>query len=137
MGFLSPGEIASRVRALDIAIQSLDAQISISKEARVNEAFKESWKSFVSRWQIDRDNWLGSTWSRMFASQIAPRLDDFQLAYQRWLENYQKRIPGTARVPKAIPETYFGLQGLSIQTVILLAGLAIGGYWIVARRKKQ
>jgi hypothetical protein len=134
---LSPGEIASRVRALDTGIQSLDHQISSSSEKKVNESFREAWKGFVSRWQIERDNWLGSAWSRLFATQFVSRFDDFRSAYQNWLSDFQRRIPGTVAVPLVTPQSsFFGLPELSMQTVLILTGLAVG-FFIYNQRKKN
>jgi hypothetical protein len=136
MAFLSPAEIESMVRALDTAIHSLDNQIRASTEPRVNELFREAWSSFMSRWQIERDNWLGSVWSRMFASQFASRFEDYKLAYQRWVNDFQQRVPGALSVPLAESESsFFGLPELSAQTVLLLAGIVVG-FWLFTKGKK-
>lgn len=131
----------SMVRALDTAIQSLDRQISASKEPRVNEPFKEAWRAFTSRWQIQRDAWLqaGSVTRKFGFSEKV--YDQFKVAYQKWQADYQKRIKGTAATPPSVrpPEPsrpLFGNLFAGTGTAVLIAGAIIGGIILFQKRRK-
>lgn len=132
----------SQVRALDTAIQALDRQITDSKESRVNEPFKEAWRSFTSRWQIQRDSWLapGSvTRKALFSEKV---YDEFKVALQKWQNDYQGRISGTAaRPPAAVPpepsKPLFGNLFAGSGTALLIAGLIAGGLYLYSTRQKR
>ena len=98
-GFIvTPSEIADRVAGIDRAVQDLDAQITRSKEPRVDERFREAWRDFTVRWQMQRDA-FESAGSRLFASRAMPILDDWTAAVRRWLADFQGRIGGAASPP--------------------------------------
>jgi hypothetical protein len=95
---VTPSEIADRVAGIDRAVQNLDAQITRNKEPRVDERFREAWRDFTLRWQMQRDA-FESAGSRLFASRAVPILDDWTGAVRRWLADFQRRIRGAASPP--------------------------------------
>lgn len=132
----------SQVRALDTAIQQLDRQITASKEPRVNESFKEAWRSFTSRWQVQRDSWLaaGSVTRKFGFSEKV--FEEYKTAFQKWQTDYQKRISGTAASPPAArppePSTpLFGNLFAGTGTTVVIAGLIVGGLYLYSQRKRR
>ena len=95
---VTPSEIADRVAGIDRAVQDLEAQITGSKEPRVDERFREAWRDFTVRWQMQRDA-FDSAGSRLFASRAMPILDDWTAAVRRWVADFQGRIRGAASPP--------------------------------------
>jgi hypothetical protein len=132
----------SQVRALDTAIQSLDGQISASKAPRVNEPFKESWRSFTTRWQIQRDAWLSAdsvTRKFGFSESI---YEQFKGSLQKWQTDYQKRIVGIAATPPAArpPEPskpLFGNLFAGTGTTLLIVALAVGGLYLYNNQRRK
>lgn len=132
----------SQVRALDASIQSLDRQIIASKEPRVNESFRESWRAFTNRWQVQRDAWLqaGSVTRKFGFSEAV--YDQFKVALQKWLNDFQSRIKGAAAKPPAArpPEPsrpLFGNLFAGTGTALLIAGAIIGGLILFQRQKRR
>ena len=95
---VTPSEIADRVAGIDRAVQNLDAQITRSKEPRVDERFREAWRDFTVRWQMQRDA-FESAGSRLFASRAVPILDDWTAAVRRWVGDLPRRRRGAAGAP--------------------------------------
>lgn len=134
------------MRSLDTAIQQLDAQITASKEPRVNEPFRESWRAFTSRWQIERDSWLGSGIARKLGFN-EERFEAFRAAYLKWQADFQKRITGAAVSPPVAPaptvpkETSIPVFGggffAGLGTSLVWAALAIGGIWWFLTKNKE
>ena len=132
----------SQVRALDNAIQSLDKQITASKAPLVNEPFRESWRSFTSRWQIQRDAWLqaGSVTRKFGFSEAV--YEQFKTAFQKWQTDFQRRFSGSAAapppaVPPAPSRPIFGNLFAGTGTTLVVAGLIVGGYlWYQQSRRK-
>lgn len=133
--------LESQVRALDTAIQALDGQITASKAPRVNEPFKESWRAFTSRWQIQRDEWLGAgSVTRKFGFSES-KYEQFNTAFQKWQADYQKRIVGTAAAPPKVvppePSTpLFGNLFAGTGTAVIIAALVVGGFLYINQRRK-
>jgi hypothetical protein len=131
----------SQVRALDTAIQALDKQITASRAPLVNELFKESWRSFTVRWQIQRDAWLqaGSVTRKLGFSEKV--YEQFKVSFQKWQTDFQKRIVGTSAAPPAVrkpepPRPLFGDLFAGSGTVIVIAGLVVAGYLLYQKRRK-
>lgn len=146
--FWLPGEIKSLTQAIDRAVMFLNTQIEKSQAPLVNEPFREAWKDFMSRWQITRDTILQSWQSRMFASKVVPRLEDFQQALQRWREDFQKRVPGATEAPPLAPKEEPGLfeaiaqkvqtirsSGPSLAFPFLLGGIGVFTLMYALRKK--
>lgn len=131
--------LESQVRALDTAVQALDRQISASTAPRVNEAFKEAWRGYTSRWQIQRDEWLGGGRKWGFNED---RYNDFKNAYGKWLADYQQRIVGAAAPPPVVsppePKTpLFGNLFAGSGTAIVITALVIGGFLFINKRRSR
>lgn len=131
----------SMIRALDTAIQSLDRQISASKEPRVNEPFKEAWRAYTVRWQIQRDAWLQHESVLRKALGSEKVYDQFKVALQKWQADYQRRIKGAAATPPKVrpPEPsrpLFGNLFAGTGTALLIAGAIIGGIILFQQRRK-
>jgi hypothetical protein len=134
--------LESQVRALDTAIQNLDRQISDSKEPRVNEPFRESWRAYTTRWSIQRDEWLGAgSLTRKFGFSESV-YNQFREAFLKWQTDYQKRIVGTAAAPPPAkaptPETspLFGGFFAGTGTTLVWAALIIGGIWFINKNRR-
>lgn len=132
----------SQVRALDSSIQSLDRQISASKEPRVNEPFREAWRAYTTRWQIQRDAWLaaGSVTRKFGFSESV--YDQFRVSFLTWQADFQKRIVGTASPPPTArpPEPskpLFGNLFAGSGTAVIVAGLIIGGVYLYTQNKSK
>jgi hypothetical protein len=132
----------SQVRALDTAIQALDRQITASREPRVDEPFKEAWRSYTSRWQVQRDSWLaaGSVTRKFGFSEKV--FEQYKVAFQKWQTDYQKRITGTAASPPAArpPEPskpLFGNLFAGSGTAVLIAGLIAGGLYLYTQKRRS
>lgn len=132
----------SQVRALDTAIQQLNRQITASTVARVDEAFKESWRSFTSRWQVQRDSWLatGSVTRKFGFSEKV--YEQYKTAFQKWLQDYQSRIVGAAASPAPArpPEptkSLFGDLFAGSGTALVVAGLLLGGFYLYSQRIRR
>jgi hypothetical protein len=108
VGFIiTPGEIANRIAALDNAIALLDGDVRASTAPRLNTAWRTEWDAFRRRWQVERDSY--ATWdSRLFATRVMPRVEDFENAYRRWAREYQDRAKVAPRVPGPAPVSDFG-----------------------------
>lgn len=132
--------LESQVRALDTSIQSLDKQITESTESLVNEPFKESWRSYTTRWQIQRDSWLGSGFTRKFGFNES-RYNQFRDALLKWQADFQRRIKGEAvSPPKAqAPEPESSLFGgfFAGTGKLAWAALAIGGVWLFTKYRRR
>lgn len=134
--------LESQVRALDTAVQALDKQITASTAPRVNDAFKEAWRGYTSRWQIQRDEWLfAPSVTRKFGFN-EDRYNDFKTALGKWLADYQKRIVGAAAAPPAVkpPEPskpLFGNLFAGSGTAIVITALVIGGFLFINKRRSS
>lgn len=134
--------LESQVRALDTAVQALDKQITASTAPRVNDAFKEAWRGYTSRWQIQRDEWLNApSVTRKFGFN-EDRYNDFKTALGKWLADYQKRIVGAAATPPAVkpvePSTpLFGNLFSGSGTAIVITALVIGGFLFINKRRSS
>lgn len=131
--------LETQVRALDTAIQQLDAQITSARDPRVNEPFREAWRAYTARWQVQRDSWLGAgDITRKFGFSEST-FENYQAAYQRWLADFQKRIAGAARRPPPAalpiaPTSFFGSMFQGTGTLILTA-LIVGGVYYIYKTK--
>jgi hypothetical protein len=122
-GFIvTPSEIADRVAGIDRAVQNLDAQITRNKEPLIDERFREAWRDFTLRWQMQRDA-FESAGSRVFASRAVPILDDWTAAVRRWLADFQRRIRGAASPPA---ESAAALAAAKAATRPSWTGLLVG-----------
>jgi hypothetical protein len=101
VGFVvTPGEIQNRIAAIDAAIQALNSDVWASKAPRVNALWRQEWNAFVRRWGVERDSY--ATWdSRLFATRVMPRLDDFEASYRRWAREFEQRSGAPPTVPLA------------------------------------
>lgn len=136
--------LESQIRALDTAISNLDRQITLSKESKVDTAFKKSWRGFTSRWQIQRDSWLGSAASRKIGFNES-RYNDFQTAFGKWQTDFQSRISGPALPPPiaikptvkpSITSSLFGDLFEGSGTVLVIAACIVGGFIYLSKRRK-
>lgn len=134
--------LESQVRALDLAVQALDKQITASTAPRVNEAFKEAWRGYTSRWQIQRDEWLlAPSLTRKFGFN-EDTYNDFKKAFGKWEANYQQRIVGAAAPPPVVsppePSTpLFGNLFAGSGTAIVITALVIGGFLFINKRRSR
>lgn len=135
--------LETQVRALDTAIQSLDQQITLSNQPRVNKAFKDAWRQYTARWQVQRDSWLGAgdiTRKFGFSEDV---FNQFKDGYRKWLADYQQRIPSSALRPPAAPaqqpgviSSVFNSLFAGSGTALLVTALIIGGVIYILHEKK-
>jgi len=134
--------LESQVRALDTAVQALDKQITASKAPRVDEAFREAWRGYTSRWQIQRDEWLNApSVTRKFGFN-EDRYNDFKNAFAKWEADYQRRIVGAAAPPPAVrplepSSPLFGNLFAGSGTAIIITALVIGGFYLLNKRRSS
>ena len=134
--------VESQVRALDNSIQALDEQITSSRSTRVNEPWREAWRGFTTRWQIQRDSWLGaSSVIRKFGFNEST-YESYRFQLLKWQKDFQKRIEGAAPSPPKVvpPETPWSLTSIFLggnTTTLLLTALILGGVYYIYKQKGQ
>lgn len=132
--------LETEVRALDTAISQLEREISAARASGVNEPFREAWRAFTARWQIQRDAWLGAgdiTRKFGFSESV---YNDYRAGYLRWLADFQKRIAGAAATPpRAIAPppsmSLFGGLFAGSGTTLLLTAVVVGGVFYASKQK--
>jgi hypothetical protein len=143
VGFIiTPSEIADRVNGIERAIRNLDAQISASREPRVDERFREAFRDLTVRWQMVRDSF--ESWgSRLSASRAIPVLDDWTQAVRRWHADFQRRITGPAA--PAAPSARAQAEALTTKapggprfvSLLFAAALGFAGAFLLLRPREE
>lgn len=133
VGFvITPGEIASRIEALDNAIAVLDGDIRASSARALNKAWRTEWDAFVRRWALERDAY--AAWSaRLFATRVMPRLEQFQSAYKWWARDYQKRT--NTRPDTAAPAQSENMTDALVPDQAWWIAAALGLYWVWSQQR--
>lgn len=132
IGFIiTPGEIADRIAAMNESILGLNTSVQntpVNAEG-FNDAWKAEWDAFVRRWSVERDAY--ASWdSRLFATRVMPRLDDFQASYNQWARDFQRKTGKAPLVPKMREQSTLIPSYVAPLVVAVLAGL------ILSYRKK-
>jgi hypothetical protein len=134
--------LETQVRALDTAIQALESDIASASSPSVNESFRKSWRAFTSRWQVQRDAWLGAgDITRKFGFSEST-FEAYRLAHQKWLADYQRRITGPAATPPVaqapvVSPSFFSTVFAGSGNTMLIAALIVGGLYFVYKQQEK
>jgi hypothetical protein len=132
VGFVvTPDEIKDRVASLDASIAVLDGDIRATTGPSIGPRWRAEWDAFVRRWTLERDSY--ASWgSRMFATRVMPRLEQYSAHYLDWARQYAKKTGKRPPTPPAKePE---GMLTAVVPTAVWWAlGIGLGVYFALPR----
>jgi hypothetical protein len=135
VGFIvTPGEIENRIAALDKSVQALKVDVDRTPPTSLDAGWRFEWEAFLRRWAVERDSY--ATWdSRLFATRVIPRLEEFQAGYNFWARDFARKSGRVVTVPVARPSEGMADAVIPSQVWWILAGAA--ALYVLANSKAK